>query len=311
MPILAVQHLTTYRYRRQVSFGEHRMMFRPRDSHDQRLLDHTLLVEPEPCALRHVFDAFGNCVTIAGFDRRADTLRFLTTLLVDHRAVGHASLPALTGPGYGEDERIDLAGFLAPGFDDRNGKVRDWAEALGRASPDAGPSASFDAMRAITHAIHQRFRYAGRRAAGAPPPAPPLSRGAGCCRDFAVLMIDAARRLGLAARFVSGYVLAGGGNPQHSGGGSTHAWAQVFLPGGGWIDFDPTNGIVGSRDLLRVAVTRAARQAVPLAGTYLGDPFDCLGMDVSVQVTQASPSRLPEGAFIAGQTSTPGECRAC
>ena len=73
--------------------------------------------------------------------------------------------------------------------------------------------------------------------------------------------------------------------PERLGGGATHAWVQVYLPGAGWIEFDPTNGLIGGRDLIRVAVARA-RQAAPLTGTYYGSLEDELGMDVSVEVTQ-------------------------
>src|SRR5689334_13891834 len=98
-------------------------------------------------------------------------------------------------------------------------------------------------------------------------------------------MIEALRRLGIAARFVSGYLFTGGN--QHAGGGSTHAWVQVYLPSAGWIEFDPTNGIVGSRDLIRVAVARDPRQAIPLHGTYLGPADAFVGMDVSINVVSA------------------------
>jgi transglutaminase-like putative cysteine protease len=104
-------------------------------------------------------------------------------------------------------------------------------------------------------------------------------------------MMEAARALGFAARFVSGYIYVpdrdtGG---RYLGGGSTHAWCQLYLPGAGWVEFDPTNGIVGNRDLIRVAVAREARQAIPLHGSYFGDAADVEGMVVSVNVR-----RLPE-----------------
>ena len=104
-------------------------------------------------------------------------------------------------------------------------------------------------------------------------------------------MMEAARALGFAARFVSGYLYVPSRDSEesHRGGGSTHAWCQVYLPGSGWVEFDPTNGIVGSRDLIRVAVARDARQAIPLHGSYWGDAEDEEGMVVTVTVR-----RLPE-----------------
>ena len=132
-------------------------------------------------------------------------------------------------------------------------------------------------------------------------PAQTLEMRSGTCRDYAVLMIDAARSLGLAARFVSGYVYSpyvSRESPGRVGGGHTHAWVRIFLPSCGWVEFDPTNGIVGNADLVRVAIARDPRQAVPLHGTWSGLPADYLGMDVEVEVsveaeaaTQPAPLR--------------------
>jgi transglutaminase-like putative cysteine protease len=140
----------------------------------------------------------------------------------------------------------------------------------------------------MTTAIKQQFKYAAREAEGVQTPLETLSLGTGSCRDFAVFMMEAARGLGLAARFVSGYLYdeslvgAAGGMV---GGGATHAWVQVFLPGAGWIEYDPTNALIGGRNLIRVAVTRDASQAVPLAGTFTGKTDDFVSINVEVTVT--------------------------
>ncbi len=111
----------------------------------------------------------------------------------------------------------------------------------------------------------------------------------GSCRDFAVLMMEGVRALGMAGRFVSGYLYnPGNDRARHVGGGSTHAWLQVYLPGAGWVEFDPTNGIVGNRDLIRIAVARDPAQAVPLSGTFFGLSSDDLGMSVDVEVADLS-----------------------
>jgi transglutaminase-like putative cysteine protease len=138
----------------------------------------------------------------------------------------------------------------------------------------------------MCYAIHEGFTYQRRAEHGTQPPFITLRSRRGSCRDFALLMIEAVRSLGFAARFVTGYLyVASRDGPSHQGGGSTHAWCQVYLPGGGWIEFDPTNGIVGNRDLIRVAVARDPRQAIPLSGTYFGRSSDELGMSVTVNVT--------------------------
>ncbi len=101
-------------------------------------------------------------------------------------------------------------------------------------------------------------------------------------------MMEAARCLGLATRFVSGYIYVPSRDrpgTEHRGGGNTHAWLQVYLPGAGWVEFDPTNAIVGTRDLIRVATVRDPRQAVPLSGSWMGAAGDCLGMEVAIRVT--------------------------
>ncbi len=148
--------------------------------------------------------------------------------------------------------------------------------------------ATLDVLMEMTSRIKRQFAYAAREAEGVQTPLETLSLGSGSCRDFAVFMMEAARSLGLAARFVSGYLydesLIGAGEGM-VGGGTTHAWVQIFLPGAGWVEYDPTNALIGGRNLIRVAVARDASQAVPLAGTYVGKPDDFLGIQVEVTVT--------------------------
>jgi transglutaminase-like putative cysteine protease len=144
----------------------------------------------------------------------------------------------------------------------------------------------------MTYAIKEGFTYEWREAPGVQTPLQTLERRRGSCRDFAVLMIEAARALGVAARFVSGYVYIPRevDEPVRLGGGATHAWCQIYLPGAGWVEFDPTNGLVGGKDLVRVAVARNAAQAAPLTGGYFGSADDELEMEVSVEVTQPKPA---------------------
>src|SRR6201985_1945701 len=111
-------------------------------------------------------------------------------------------------------------------------------------------------------------------------------------------MMEAVRELGMAGRFASGYLYVpdrDGANVR--GGGATHAWCQVYLPGAGWVEFDPTNGIVGSRDLIRVAVARDARQAIPLHGFYYGAANALERMTVSVDVRSGAANE--DGAVLA------------
>jgi len=152
--------------------------------------------------------------------------------------------------------------------------------------PD-GPTATLELLGTMTRAINARFTYLRREEPGTQDPVSTLGMGKGSCRDFALLMMEAVRSLGLAARFVSGYLYVPASEGRRVGGGATHAWLEVYLPGAGWMEFDPTNGSIGNRDLIRVAVVREPRQAVPLKGTWTGDPSDLIGTDVEVSVTSS------------------------
>jgi transglutaminase-like putative cysteine protease len=140
-------------------------------------------------------------------------------------------------------------------------------------------------LRAITLGINEQLVYARRDERGTQRPRETLQRGRGSCRDFALLMMEAVRCLVLAARFVSGYIFVPDAHQASSvGGGATHAWMQVYLPGAGWVDFDPTNSIIGNRNLIRVAVAWDPAQALPLWGSFIGSASAARGMDVAVSV---------------------------
>ena len=289
MPVLTIRHVTTYRYRQPVSFGEHRMMLRPRDSSDQRLLEASLEISPEPKNLRFIQDAFGNHLGIARFFGQSERLQFKSTMCLEHSPVDVASLEieeyARTVPfAYSDDELADVAHCIERHHSDPENEVGRWAR---RFRPAHAGTIEF--LARLNKVIHRELLYRRREHKGIQEPMETLRLGQGCCRDFAMLMIEAARSLGLAARFVSGYLAVPLAGSEEAPTGSTHAWAQVYLPGGGWIDFDPTNGAVGKNDLITVAVVRDPRDALPLHGTFLGFPSDHLGMEVEVSV-RSGPS---------------------
>jgi transglutaminase-like putative cysteine protease len=273
------------------SVWQHRIMFRPRDSYDQRLLTDSLAVTPEPRAVIWTHDVFGNCVTHVAFQRASKTLRFETTIRLEHSPQGVPDFvtdeSALHYPfAYDDEELPDLQSAIDRQFADDAGEVERWARQF------AGTGSATETGRllmTLCYAIKESFVYERRSAHGTQPPLITLQSRRGSCRDFALLMIEAVRSLGFAARFVSGYIyVAGRDGARNVGGGSTHAWCQVYLPGAGWVELDPTNGIVGNRDLIRVAVARDPRQAVPVSGTYFGIPSDDLGMTVQLNVTTES-----------------------
>jgi transglutaminase-like putative cysteine protease len=292
MPILTIRHLTRYKYRRPVAFGEHRMMLRPRDGLDQRVLSSRLDIHPHPVVTRTVQDLFGNVVTCVQFDQKASELTFDSYVQLEHAPRGGAALadepfPNVGAPFvYSAEDYPDLARSITPAHPDPGGEVEQWVR---RFAPANGAGRVGEALIAMTQAIHEDFAYERRLFDGARTPRETLARRSGSCRDFAVLMIDAARALGLAARFVSGYLCAA---PGRVGGGHTHAWAQVYLPSQGWLDFDPTNGIVDGEGLVRVAVAVDPRHALPLHGVWYGQAGDYLGLEVDVEITpEIEPDR--------------------
>jgi transglutaminase-like putative cysteine protease len=303
--MLTVRHSTIYKYANPVTFGDHRLMIRPRDSHDLRLLNTRLMISPTPFALRWLHDVFGNSVAIASFQTAANELHIVSEIDLDHFERNEPDCPiedyAVTYPfSYSVDERPDLTRVIERQFPDPGHTLDLWAKRFVRTD---GATETLALLTAITQTIKAEFKYVARDAEGVQKPAETLRLGSGSCRDFAILMIEAARTLGLASRFVSGYLYspatAGNGNV---GGGATHAWVQIYLPGAGWTEFDPTNGIVGNRDLIRVAVVRDPAQAVPIAGSWTGAPSDFLGMTVDVTVSSgpvASNSRADGRSSVA------------
>jgi len=272
-------------------------MLRPRDSHDMRLIATTLTIQPNPSALRWLHDVFGNSVAIASFTDSTRELLFESNLDLEHFESTEPDYPietyAATYPfSYSAEEAPDLQRSIERHYPDPEHQVDLWAK---RFMSNNGQTDTLAMLKAITESIKaEGFKYAARVAEGCQLPADTLRLKSGSCRDFALLMIEAVRSLGLAARFISGYIYvpaaAGSGN---LGGASTHAWLEVYLPGSGWMEFDPTNGIVGNRDLIRVAVVRDPSQAPPIAGQWTGAPSDFIGMEVDVSVSQVEPKVEP------------------
>jgi len=290
MAILNVHHKTTYTYRRPVEFGEHRLMSRPRDSHDLRLLDTTLVITPAASSTRWLHDVFGNSIAIVNFSRPAQELVIESSFRAEHypaaaREIAVEHYAEKFPFSYSAEDTADLGRTKERHYADPDHRIDEWAKNLVEQTPGGK---TLDVLIAMSTGIKQQFKYAARDAEGVQSPLETLSLGTGSCRDFAIFMMEAARTLGLAARFVSGYLYdenligAAGGMV---GGGATHAWVQIFLPGAGWVEYDPTNALAGGRNLIRVAVARDASQAVPLKGSYNGAPEDFVSIAVDVKVT--------------------------
>jgi transglutaminase-like putative cysteine protease len=289
MAVLHVQHKTRYTYARAVEFGEHRLMSRPRDSHDLRLLDTTLTMDPPASSLRWIHDVFGNSIAIATFEQAARQLTFDSGFRAQHypaEPCGFEVEPyASRFPfSYSAEDALDLGRTKERHYPDPQHRVDEWAKTIVVETPEAR---TLDVLTRMASTIQKDFKYAAREEMGVQSPLETLESRGGSCRDFALFMMEAVRSLGLAARFVSGYLYdeerVGDGNVL-VGGGATHAWLQVFLPGAGWIEFDPTNALVGGHNLIRVAVARDPSQAIPLAGSFKGGRDDFVSLSVEVTV---------------------------
>ncbi|MDP2803397.1 MAG: transglutaminase family protein [Phreatobacter sp.] len=281
---LHVRHVTTYRYAGAVQFGPHKLMLRPRDSFDMRILDTQIEIFPR-AELHWSHDVYGNTVAVATFADKADRLEITSGLVLRRYASafprGRTSASALFVPHYADGERIVLQPFMTPATGDDEGVLAAWiAEVLSQGAADEDPLAR------LSRHIHSGFGYSVRFEEGTQAPSRTLSVRSGSCRDLAWLFIEAVRRLGYGARFVSGYLhnSANDDPSNRAAVGLTHAWAEVFVPGDGWVEFDPTNALVADPHLIRVAVARVPWDASPVAGSFVGPVGAQISLSVGVDI---------------------------
>lgn len=289
-----ILHTTTYRYHTPVRFGLHRVMFRPRDSHDLRVLATDLQVSPQ-ALVRLIQDPHSNSVALVQPEGEATEFTIVCAFSVEHVPSPGDALqldPAaeFLPFAYSVQDRLDLEHYLRPHHEDPEGLLIRWAHQFLHSGE---PNSTRETLRRMNAFVHEHFKYQSRDEEGTQTPLQTLALGGGSCRDYALLMMEAVRRLGIATRFVSGYLYdpaldAGEQQPGESivGAGATHAWLQAYLPGAGWVAFDPTNGLMGSGHLLRVGVARDPALAPPISGSWYGEPDAYAGMEVAVAVTR-------------------------
>ncbi len=284
MTRLLIHHATRYRYERPVSFGPQRLLLRPRDSHGLRVERASLSVTPGG-DIRWTYDALGNCVCWFTPRGQSTELTLISELVIERfPAPLHAFRPdnphSATPVVYSRDDRLSLAPFMAPESED-DAALTAWLLQM----MDRQGEPALDFLLRFNATIHETFLYQTRWEEGVQAPAETLAKGSGTCRDFAWLMVEALRRAGYAARFVTGYLHSP--NAAIRGAGATHAWVEVFLPDLGWTEFDPTNGLAESADLIPVAISRTPREAAPVTGALIGDPGR-RGLAVEVHVSEAA-----------------------
>jgi len=292
MARLRIRHETFYCYERPVSFAAHRLLVRPRDSHAIRVVDAVLTVSP-PGETRWMYDALGNsvcCFTPGGV---STGLSIVSELVIERYPAVLSELriedPQTATPiVYASADRSVLTPFIEPATDDADGHLLRWL----RDQVDSPHEPALEFLLRLNRTIHLNFDYQARDLGAAQEPAHTVKLRAGTCRDFAWLMVEALRRLGYAARFVTGYLYSPA-QGEVRGAGATHAWCEVFLPELGWTEFDPTNALAESGDLIPVAVARTPLEAAPISGSIYGDPGST---DLTVHVDVRPAESLPAAA---------------
>jgi transglutaminase-like putative cysteine protease len=261
-------------------------MLRPRESRELRLVSNEVSISPA-ANVTWAQDVFGNHVATAAFSTTAQALTISSVSEIQLDAAAWPVFPIAYSAAsypfrYSDDEWTDLGALTIPQEPDASGRLLNWTRSFVRGNP----TDTLALLKDLSTGISATIRYQSREEEGTQSPVQTLDRGWGSCRDFAVLFVEAARVLGLGARIVSGYFynpdlsLSGSGEF-----GSTHAWAEVFVPGAGWITFDPTNRSVGGFNLIPVAVGRHIHQVAPVSGNFFGASDAFAGLSVEAHVT--------------------------
>jgi transglutaminase-like putative cysteine protease len=277
---IRILHRTAYHYRVPVTFGPHRAMLRPREGHDVHILKGHYDIEPN-ASVRWLRDIHGNSIAVITFPEASDRLVIASEVDVEFRSDN--PLECLIDPGarsypfqYAPEEQIELMAYRLPSYPYDGPTLQEWLLELYRPGQSIE---TFELLENLNSHIFKSLKYAHRDDPGVQLPHETLSLGSGSCRDFAVLMMEAARHWGFGARFVTGYIQMQEG--QH---GATHAWTEIYIPGAGWHGYDPTNNKRAGDEHVSVGVAREQEKASPLSGAWHGPADAFERMEVSVQV---------------------------
>ncbi|MEY3898148.1 MAG: hypothetical protein RLZZ214_3669 [Verrucomicrobiota bacterium] len=287
---MRIVHTTEYHYKEVVTFGVHRVLMRPREGHDIRIMKAAVEVSP-PCSIDWVRDIQGNSIALITFLEPSAFLRIHSDLIVDlneerFMEPGIASLAREYPFQYAADEQIDILPFRLPSYPHDGDRLLEWLRGVYQHGTVVN---TLELLQRLNTAVFNAITYTWREEYGVQLPCETLRLGTGSCRDYAVFMMETARHLGFAARFVTGYIQMGEG--QH---GATHAWTEIYLPGAGWRGFDPTNNKIAGSEHVAVAVTREQEKASPISGSWSGASDAFKSMSVIVRVEAIHPA-VPGG----------------
>ena len=280
MQRLRIKHRTEYLFPAQVTLNTHRLLLRPREGHDVRIESSKLEITPA-YNIKWLRDVFDNSLAVVSFTERSNDLIITSEVVIQH--YDEAPLDfliedyAVNYPfQYALSEQVDLASFQQQVFIDERQIINDWLQQIGLSGME-----TFAMLVKLNQAINTQFQYRMREESGVQPPSQTLAQRSGSCRDYATLFIEACRCLGLASRFVSGYLHA---PATEAGNATTHAWAEIYLPGTGWKGFDPTMGEVTGKRHIAVAVARDPEAVPPVSGSFMAPGSTLPTMRVNVQV---------------------------
>ncbi|MDF1691204.1 MAG: transglutaminase family protein [Zhongshania sp.] len=276
-----ILHRTYYNFSDKVQLGPHYLRLRPREDYELRIESFSLTITPS-ANLRWHRDAEGNSVATATFDAPAQQLVFESELIIEQYNESPLNFMvadyAINYPfSYTQDDQVLLSPYMQLPDLDTQQQLKQWTGQLWQAGEKIQ---TYTALQRIASQIFQNLSYKVREEPGVQTAKETLACNTGSCRDFAQLFMDAAKCMGLAARFVTGYLHA----PGLDAAGATHAWAEVYLPGAGWKGFDPTIGEMAGTDHIPVAVARLSKSVPPIEGSFTGEPESSL--DVGVWVSK-------------------------
>lgn len=277
---IRIQHLTEYTFSAPVTLNPHRLLIRPREGHDVRIESSKLDISPA-YNIKWQRDVFDNSLAIVSFQQPSDKLRIMSEVVIQHfeQAPFDFMLEdyAINYPfNYADAERADLLAYQQLVFLNDQSAINQWLHQFNYLGMN-----TFSMLMMLNQSISNQFNYQMREEPGVQTPAYTLAHRSGSCRDYATLLIEACRCLGLASRFVSGYLHAPATEEGHA---STHAWVEVYLPGTGWKGFDPTSGQVTSSQHIATAVSRNPEAVPPIAGSFIGLGSNKPTMYVDVKV---------------------------